>query len=153
MAISVTPINTHSVGDTLPVADWNAAANWLNGGVGYMATNGLVTNASTNNGGATGPGAAPFMIYAGAWEITSSSTGIVQITIPGGGFPNGLIAVTATSANQNSAGGSQGNHTIQPIYSGSSASTKQIVNFVAYTNSGATVNSTLVRFSAIMIGY
>lgn len=151
MAISVTPNPTHAVGDALPVADWNAAATWLNAGIGWVASNGLVTTLSTNNSGTTGPGTGPFMVFAGSWNITSATgTGLTGVTIPNGGFPNGIIAAIAIPFTKNASGASQANHSMQVS---AANTTKSVVYFIPYNSSGTVVDNTPISFSAFIIGY
>ena len=152
MTLSITPIPSHAVGDTLPISDWNNVASWLNAGVGYVSSNGLVTANSTTNSGTTGPGTGPFYMFSGSWELTTGTAGtagVVQVTIPGGGFPNGLIYASAAAFTFNSASTSQAGHLVQVARS----STANVLTLTCYNQSGTALSNTPVAFSLLAIGY
>ena len=72
MAYSFTAIPTHSVGDTLPVADYNAIANQINGNAPVFATSGTVTNTTTS-------GSAPFFCFAGSYNLVTDTNGFITL--------------------------------------------------------------------------
>jgi len=145
MAYSFTAIPTHSVGDTLPVADYNAIANQINGNAPVFATSGTVTNTTTS-------GSAPFFCFAGSYNLVTDTNGFITLDNTHGfsGFPNGTIAIVATCFVANSSGTSQAGHTIQP---NATYTTKSALSLNAYNQSGGNVASTAVAFSVYAVGY
>ena len=142
MPLSWNTINTHPAGDVLPVADWNQAANALNGMVGTWGTTGSIASTATN-------GSPPFYGITGVFQAVTSGAGAVSVTFPNGGFPNNCL-VCIPSLIQTSVGGSvQSGYTITAYQPGFSKTGGQ---FLVYAGSSA-VGSATVLLQYIAIGY
>jgi hypothetical protein len=142
MPLSWNTINTHPAGDVLPVADWNQAANALNGMVGTWGTTGSIASTATN-------GSPPFFGITGVFQAVTSGAGAVSVTFPNNGFPNNCL-VCIPSLIQTTVGGSvQSGYTITAYQPGFSKTGGQ---FLVYAGSSA-VTSTTVLLQYIAIGY
>lgn len=140
MPLSWTTVNTHAAGETLPLADWNAAAVALNSMAGTWINQGLV-NASTSTG------SPPFYSFFGTYTGTIAGTaGFMTMTVPNGGFPNGLCTAIGSVDNT---GNTQQGYSCQVIGNLSSATT--ITWFVSIpAGTGVTIGGTItIQFLAI----
>lgn len=142
MAQSYTTVPTHTTGDYLSGADWNLVAGILNNGLSVVTTQGTYSSTGSN-------GSAPFFVFFGIFDTTTNSSGEISVTIPGSGFPNGLIYASATPTYYNSSGTNQLGHTMHIDYANSSKST---VVFV-HTQNTSTQNTFNSRYNFLAIGY
>ena len=141
MPLSWNTVNTHTAGDVLPLADWNQAATALNSMVGTWVTQGTLGNQAIN-------GTPPLYAWAATITVTTNSTGTASVTIPNGGFPNGVICVPssysipgATTSNTNQ---------VYPTQSNS----KTVLNWQCVnTTTGAALNAVTLNITFIAIGY
>ena len=158
MAIpTYTSIATHAAGDSLPVADWNAAVTQLNQNLTLVNTRGLVTSTTSN-------GSPPYYMFAGAFNLTTNSTGIISITQTAGssgsgtyagfpGFPNGVISSQLTLHSGNSTGSYAQAGWVGYTNSTYTSNTNLAFQFYDTAASGRSLNSTIVQFSVLAIGY
>ena len=143
MPLSWNTINTHPAGDVLPVADWNQAANALNGMVGTWGTTGSIASTSTN-------GSPPFYGITGVFQgITSAGAGGISVTFPNGGFPNNCLVCIPSLIQTTPGGSAQSGYTITVFQPGFSKTGGQ---FLVYAGSSP-VTSTTVLLQYIAIGY
>jgi len=142
---SYTNVPTHTTGDKLPGADWNAAATILNNGLSTFSGRGTYTGPAPSGANPT----APFFVYAAIREETTNSSGQLNFSLNAGGFPNGLICVIATLTYLNSAGTDQKGHTLTVDYSASTAA--QI--YIWHHSGSAAQTNFLTRYNVFVIGY
>ena len=141
MPLSWNTVNTHSAGDVLPLADWNQAATSLNSMVGTWISTGTISNTAIN-------ATPPFFAWAATVSATTNSTGTVSVTIPNGGFPNGVICVPSSYAQPGAT--STNTYNIYPTQSNSkTVLTFQCVN----TTTGAALNTVALVITFLAIGY
>jgi len=141
MPFSWNNVNTHVAGDVLPLADWNQAATALNSMVGTWVTSGTTASTGIN-------ATPPFYCWFGSANVTTNVAGYFSLTVPNGGFPNGIIFQQA------SAWQTSGSFNIE--YSNFSPSTKTTANWIVYSSLGTsptTLNSTAINISFMVIGY
>ena len=142
MPLSWNTINSHPAGDVLPVADWNQAANALNGMVGTWGTTGSIASTSTN-------GSPPFFGITGVFQQVTSGAGAVSVTFPNGGFPNNCLVCIPSLIQTVSGGNAQSGYTNTAYQPGCSKTGGQ---FLVYAGSSA-VGSATVLLPYIAIGY
>jgi hypothetical protein len=135
MPLSWNNVNTHVASDVLPLADWNQAATALNSMVGTWVTTGTMTSTATN-------ATPPFYCFFGS-QVVAYSSGNGSITIPNGGFPNGLIMAQAMPVGY--AGVAMAINT---------SSSKTALSIFAFsTNTAGTGVSVSIQTSFFIIGY
>jgi hypothetical protein len=136
MPLSWNNINNHVAGDVLPLADWNQAATALNSFVGTWVTTGTINSVNTN-------GTPPFYAYVASVNVTTTSGG-ANITIPNGGFPNGVIAAFVSGVDY---------ATIlwEIVSAGSSKTTVEV--FGTICNTGSAASNATYHVNVLIIGY
>jgi hypothetical protein len=135
-------VNTHASGDVLPLNDWNNAATALNAMVGTWVTTGVSNSTSTN-------ATPPFYAWTGVTTQTSNAGAAVQMTVPNGGFPNGVIMAFAQVAYPAGLYATPYHFVFSGQYT-----TKTNICWGLYNASGsATVANTAVTYQFLVIGY
>ncbi len=131
-------IPTHATGDYLSSSDWNTLTP-LNNSIGVLA--------GTAQSGTLPAVTAPnFQIIAGHATGTTNVSGGLTITLPGGGFPNGLLsAVVCAGDNITSQG-------VVQIVNASTNKTTISVNCLTATTP-ALMNTAAVAVNYIAIGF
>ena len=141
MPLSWNTVNTHSAGDVLPLADWNQAATSLNSMVGTWISTGTISNTAIN-------ATPPFFAWAASISVTTSTLGTVNVPIPNGGFPNGVICVPSSLAQP--PGVAANSYNIYPTQ----GSTKTTLQFQCVnTTNGAGLNTVALEITFLAIGY
>ena len=141
MPLSWNTVNTHSAGDVLPLADWNQAATSLNSMVGTWISTGTMANTAIN-------ATPPFFAWAATISATTNASGTVYVTIPNGGFPNGVICVPSSYAQPASTPANTYN-----IYP-NQGNSKTILSFQCVnTTTGAALNTVALEITFLAIGY
>jgi len=136
MPLSWNNINNHVAGDVLPLADWNQAATALNSLVGTWVTVGTINSVNTN-------GTPPFYAYVASVNVATTS-GTANITIPNGGFPNGVIAAFVTGVDY-------GSIVWEIVSAGSSKTTVEVNGVIC--NTAAAVPNAGYHVNVLIIGY
>jgi hypothetical protein len=136
MPLSWNNVNTHVASDVLPLADWNQAATALNSMVGTWVTSGTVASTGTN-------ATPPFYCWFGSQTVTSNSSGVFTLTIPNGGFPNGIVFEIAANTT--------GAYNLNLLPSSASTKTTAQFNALAANTSAAFVGTFTPTF--LIIGY
>ena len=146
MTQSYNTVPTVKTGDYITAANWDNMAAILNNGMSVVSGRGTYTGPAPSGANPT----PPFYVYSAIREDSADSSGNLNFTINGGGFPNGLVMILATPTTVNSSGTAQGGHTIQPVYA---TSTAAIIYLTAYQPNGLTVSSIPFRYNILVIGY
>jgi hypothetical protein len=144
VAQSYTNIPTHTTGDKLPGADWNAAATIINNGLSTVAVAGTYTSTSAT-------ASPPFFVGAEIIDASVNSASELILGIPGGNLPNGLIMVLALPTAYNSSGTSQLGHQCHPDYS--NCDKTKITLYCVNQTGGNLTTGTSVRVNVLVIGY
>ena len=131
-------IPTHATGDYLSSSDWNTLTP-LNNSIGVLA--------GTAQSGTLPAVTAPnFQIIAGSFVGTTNGSGGLTITLPGGGFPNGLLTAVVCPGDS-----STGQGVVVLVYSSTSKTTLQ-VNCIS-ASAPAPMYGFAVRVNYIAIGF
>ena len=131
-------IPTHATGDYLASGDWNTLTP-LNNSIGVLA--------GTAQSGTLPALTAPnFQIIAGTFLGTTNVSGALTITLPGGGFPNGLLTAVVCPGD-----GVTGQGVVVLANSSTNKTTLQ-VNCIS-ASAPAPMNGSTVRVNYIAIGF